>query len=76
MPIHHPLHGYFGLIHMRNHLDKQRKTASREFKLKRSGTVRRALSDNDSNSAKSVKLKWVAAASKCCEEAEGRLVRY
>ena len=70
-------HALFKDLKMRDDLDKQWKTAFGYFKLDRSATVRRALSDNDSNSSKSVnKLNKVATSSNYREDAEGKLVRY
>ena len=61
---------------MRDELDKQRKTAFMTFSLDRSATVRRALSENDSNPSRSVKPNKVAASANYREDAEGKLVRY
>ena len=64
-------------LDMCDKLEKQRKPAFRYFQLDRSATVRRALSDNNSNSTKGVvKFKKVATSSNYREDTAGKLVRY
>ena len=68
---------YFGENDMRNTLEKHRNTAFKYFKVERSARVRRALSDNGSNTAPGViKSKKVTASFNYREDADGKLVRY